>query len=265
MKTIEGVKLNLGTMEEMCDSVRPGSKLSITSQLEERSSAQAELKRLVGQAIVNEGSHLQQGIRSLSYAGESVSIQETPLQYPSPTLVSAVERGAESQRLLGSMTGVFTHVFNEGMYVFHVRGQRIAAPGKIQITAGMGEYGLYPADLALKEAQEELGVDARLVLPHDHFLDVTPFMKGGKFPQPLFSYIATGNLGHIGTVIEDNVQLERFEREKTGDGSREAYPFVVPISGLQAFMEEVHLLDKFYGPVRRTAMSFLNWYESQSD
>ena len=130
-------------MEEMCDCVKPSSSLMMDSNYPAfRPKAQANLERLISKGLINQESHLQQGIRTVLYDSDQVSIVEIPLQYPDNRLIEAVKQGTEPEDLLGPMTGVFAHIFQDDVYAIHVRGQGIAAPGKIQIVAGMGEYGI---------------------------------------------------------------------------------------------------------------------------
>jgi 8-oxo-dGTP pyrophosphatase MutT (NUDIX family) len=246
-------------MELMCDTVGLNSFLFLHSG--GYNHERKYLDKLMEEGYIPKGSTLQQGIKSIRYSGDEVVIMETPLQYPSQRLVAEIDKGKKPTHLVGPMTGVFAHVFQDDAYVAQVRGRGIEAPGEIQIVAGMGEYGLYPADKALKEVSEEAGVrEPQLVLDRDKFLDVTPFMKSGRFPQPIFSYIVTGDLGHITEYVRNNAELERFVASLEGREPKEAYPFVVPIEFLRDFLHEVDGLGKFYGPVKRTADNFLDWY-----
>ncbi len=265
MKFLDRESLTQKSMEEICDCVKRGSRLRMerSRPFDHDFFSGNELNRLIDKGLINEGSHLQQGIDQLFYGLEGVDIRETPLQYPDNRLIKAVEEGDEPKDLLGPMTGVFAHVFQNDVYAVHVRGQGISAPGKIQIAAGMGEYGVYPAVNALKEVREELGMDAELVLPYERFLDVTPFMKAGKFSQPLFFYIATGDLNHITRIVRNNNELENFVTSMSEDKLKEAYPFLVPMENLRDFLTEVDEKDKFYGSVKRTAFNFLDWYNQE--
>jgi hypothetical protein len=262
MKFIQGRDFTQQAMEEMCNTLQHNSLLRISpadSGRQDKSSG--DLVRLIQSGLINEESHLQQGILAIDYSNEFVNIYEIPLQYPDGRLIKAIDEGKENSTLLGPLTGVFAHVFNNGMYAVHVRGNGIAAPGKIQIVAGMGHYGIYPADKALKEIKEELDIiNAELTLNRNRFLDVTPFMKSGKFSQPLFSYIATADLSSITTVIKNNEELEGFIKKMPEERLKEAYPFLVPMENLRQFLDEIDKKGKFYGPVKRTAYNFLYWF-----
>lgn len=156
MKSFTREGLTEDVMKEMCDDVKFGSKLGILSPFGIGLNANDELKRLIDVGLLNPSSHLQQGIHRLRYTDEQVYIEEIALQYPDSRLIKAVDEGREKADLLGPMTGVFTHYYGYGLYAFQVRGTKIAAPGKIQIPAGMGEYLRYPPQVARKEVAEEM-------------------------------------------------------------------------------------------------------------
>ena len=94
-------------MEEMCDYVEYGGTLDLQSPRDKLVTdfARHQLKRLGLSNLINPDSHLQQGIREISYSKEGVSIKETPLQYPDGRLVKAINDGEESHNLVGPMTG----------------------------------------------------------------------------------------------------------------------------------------------------------------
>jgi len=261
MKQFNSDTFTQNRMHEMCDVVRPNSVLDFHFGESESRRARSDLERLIGEGYLNEISHLQQGINSISYEEDRVIINEVPFQYHDSRLLAAIDAGKEDSSLIGPTIAVFAHVFQNDVYIAQVRGKRIDAPGKIQIVAGGGEYGIYPADNALKEAKEEVGIrNPNLILDRAKFLDISPFMKSGRFPQPIFSYIISGDINHISTFVRNAAELERFETSLHADELEEAYPFAVPIENLHSFVDEVDKLEKFYGPVKRSIHSFLEWY-----
>lgn len=238
MKYFSRKELTKTVMEEMCDIVKFGSKLHTQTPFGLGLNAETELKRLIDAGLLNSGSHLQQGIHRLGYSDEEVYIEEIPLQYPDSRLIKAVEEGRENKDLLGPMTGVFAHYYGNGLYAFQVRGTKIAAPGKIQLPAGMGEYLRYPPHTAQKEVAEEIygaknpeeikkaikDNEMKFAIEGERFLDITPFMKSGKFPQPLFSYVFTGRTDKISPVINSNSELEKFVETLPKERLEEATP-----------------------------------------
>lgn len=264
MKQFDSKTFTQEEMEAMCNIVQPNSVLNVLSEMLEFNGARKNLDRLVEEGYALKGSALQQGIKAIGYDENKIMVCETPLQYPAPKLIERINSGKESACLLGPMTGIFAHVFQNDVYVAHVRGEGIAAPGKIQIVAGMGEFSIYPSENALKEVREEAEIEQpQLVLDRNKFLDVTPFMKAGKFPQPLFSYIVTGGLSHITTYIKNDKELESFRASLPEKKTKEAYSFLIPMECLRDFVEEIDKLGKFYGPVKRTALNFLKWYNQE--
>ncbi len=261
MKQFNSDTFTQDEMCEMCEVVRPNSVLELHFGESESQRAKSELERLISEGYLNETSHLQQGINSINYGEDQVIINEMPSQYPDSRLLAAIDTGKETFSLVGPTTAIFAHVFQDDVYIAQVRGKGIVAPGKIQIVAGGGEYGIYPADNALKEVKEEAEIiDPKLRLDRNRFLDVSPFIKSGRFPQPIFSYIISGDINHISTFVRNAVELERFETSLYTDEPREAYPFAIPIENLRSFVDEVGKLEKFYGPVKRSISSFLEWY-----
>ena len=261
MKQFDSITFTEKEMKEMCDYVNHHSLLELISEDLDLGRVNKDIERLVCKGYSKASDTLQQGVKIISYEAGRVVIHETPFQYPHLELIAAIDAGKEDVHLVGPMTGVFAHVFQKDVYVAQVRGQEISAPGKIQIVAGMGDYGLYPADTALKEVREEIGLkNPQLVLDRNRFLDVTPFMKSGRFPQPIFSYIVTGNFDYITPIIRNNSELVRFEASLPKEKPKEAYPFIIPLENLRDFFSEVDALGKFYGPVKRTGDSFLDWY-----
>jgi len=289
-------------MEEMCNKVNshpacPG--LWVSSPLEEKTPAESTLREIIDKGLVGKSSHLQQGISKISWSEEVyglsenyypvIEINEKPLQYPSGQLVEAILNNQEPHRLVGPMTGVFVHVFDKDLYAVHVRGKGISAPGKIQIVAGMGEFGVYPADLALKEVAEEIygaktqedvkrliqekNIKPQFDQDNHQCFDVTPFMKLARtsdgtevaLPQLLFSYLITADLQDISRDVVKNVEdLDKLIDSLPGERRKEAYPFVVPINNLGDFLTQVDNQDRFYGPVKQTGFNFLNWYGNKN-
>ena len=251
-------------MCEMCEMVRPNSVLDFHFGESEPQKARNDLEKLISKGYLNESSHLQQGIKLISYEECRVIINEIPFQYPDQRLLTAIETGEVASRLVGPTTAIFAHVFQGDVYIAQIRGRGISAPGKTQIVSGVGEYGIYPADNALKEVKEEAEItNPQLRLDRNRFLDVSPFMKSGRLPQPIFSYIISGDITHISTFVRNSMELERFETSSHTSKPKEAYPFAIPIADLRVFVDEVDKLGKFYGPVKRSVHNFLKWYNGK--
>jgi len=84
-------------------------------------------------------------------------------------------------------------------------------------------------------------------------------MKGGRFPQLLFSYIAKADSRGY-PIIKTMKELKDFRIKCGSQENREAYPFLVPVEKLREFLEIIDGNGEFYGPVKQTGNNFLNWY-----
>jgi len=85
-------------------------------------------------------------------------------------------------------------------------------------------------------------------------IDVLPFMKAGKIPQPLFSFGFSNDLGRF-PVYENLDALAEFE-EKTKDAIRnkgmkqkEAYHFAIPFKSVEKIAGTLDDAKKLYGPI----------------
>lgn len=240
----------------LCDHVKPLSRLVVHPY---NSKVNLDVYSYIVKGLLDPCSELIQGVENLCYDGETLALWERPVLYPDPRLLKAISDGEESSQLVGPMTGVFAHVFDDDLYAMIVRGGSADAPGRLQIVAGYQDFGRHPCEHAQIEVEEEMHIQASHVLAQSIFLDLNPFVIRGC-PQILFSYVLKGDLSDI-PVVSDASGLESFERSLPLDRSSEAYPFVVPIERLRGFSGQVQ--ERFYGPAKKSQERFLDWYNQE--
>ena len=182
-----------------------------------------------------------------------LSIKEVPVLYPNKRAYG------EYDIYFGPMTGVIVHCYDEknGVYAMHMRGQDVPFPGKIQCSAaGFGKYGEPPEQTAVRELEEELGKKGTLVeLLEGDFLDITPNTSHG-YPQILFSYVIEADLSDLPLLESPKEIIKLTEKPKRGEV---AHKFSVPLNRLGWISKRLNRNNKFFGPMRMTKDSFLDW------
>jgi len=210
-------------------------------------------QELISQRIIDLGSHLQQGIEGIIFGeeGEPILVSETPYIYPSKKLLET------HPELTGPMTGNLSNGYDpfSRRFLFQTRGTDIAQPFSFQAAAaGMGRFKEHPDITAYKEVQEEAGIEhpGRIFEGYAH--RVSPFMKAGQIPQPLFSYGFEADLSQfpVCNSLEDIEDFEALTKGALADRAlepREAYHFTVPYEQVERVANELHDAGKFYGPI----------------
>jgi len=219
-------------------------------------------REMIQEGKIGEGSHLQQGIYELNYRfpDNQVNILETPRLYPSAKVL------AEHPKLTGSITGVLVNCYDpeSKRFLFHMRGKDIANPFGFQAAAaGMGVYGQHPSVTAALELQQEAGPKDFMQFPRNGLaIDILPFVKAGKIPQPLFSFGFLDDLSRFPVCksLDNITEFEARTKERLGDGTiqpREAYHFAVPYEQVGGIVGGLDASNRFYGPVYDSTMNFV--------
>jgi hypothetical protein len=213
---------------------------------------------------LNEVSHLQQGIKRISFNPLSsrvdLRITEIPYLYPSRKILE------ENPELTGPMTGNLANCYDpkDGTLLFHMRGgEDIASPFGFQAAAaGMGRFREDPAVTAKKELAEEAGIFYPIPLLHGHAIDCLPFMKAGKIPQPLFSFGFMSDLSRFPNMkdLEDITMFEVQTKEGIRDGEvekQEAYHFTIHRDIAEEITGQLNDQNRFYGPIYQSTLNFI--------
>jgi hypothetical protein len=216
-------------------------------------------KDFITQGKIGKGSHLQQGIADISYIGK-VLLNEIPFLYPSKQVLDY------HQELTGPMTGTLSNCFDPmaKSFLFHMRGTNISAPFGFQAAAaGMGVYGQHPAITASLELYQEAGLEKFQQFPRNGLaLDILPFMKAGKIPQPLFSFGFLDDLSEFTVCrsLDDITTFEDKTKKSLQEGTlqqKEAYHFTVPSIAVEKVAGELNNSKRFYGPIFESTMNFV--------
>jgi hypothetical protein len=220
-------------------------------------------KEMISKGKIGQGSHLQQGIGSFEFSPEESHLyfRETPYLYPSGKIL------AENPELTGPMTGVLVNCYDPETkrFLFHMRGTNIANPFGFQAAAaGMGIYGQHPSITAALELYQEAGLEKFRQFPRcGTAIDVLPFMKAGKIPQPLFSFGFLDDLSDfpvcrtLDDIAEFESKTKKGLQEKTIP-QREAYHFTVPYENVGRVAGILELEKKFYGPIHDSLSNFID-------
>lgn len=247
-------------MIEFCKGVGKSFDINVISRLspDEEQTWDAKNIEMISNGKIGKGSHLQQGILETEFFSGS-TIVETPYLYPSPKLL------AENPELTGPSTGVLVNCYDPTTkrFLYHMRGVDISAPFGFQAAAaGMGVYGQHPAVTAALELYQEAGLEKFRHFQGLRAIDALPFMKGGKIPQPLFSFGFFDNLSRFPVCknLDDIAKFETNVKEglKTGTlTKREGYHFTIPSEHVEKVAGELNDKKRFYGPIYESTINFV--------
>ena len=217
---------------------------------------------MIQKGKIGKGSHLQQGILTINYDDKVnyVNVSEVPRLYPSPKILE------ENSELTGPTTGTLSNCYDPASkrLLFHMRGTNIANPFGFQAAAaGMGVYGQHPSVTASLELYQEAGLENFMQFPINGLaIDILPFMKAGKIPQPLFSFGFLDDLSEY-PVCRSSDDISEFEartkkglQEKTLQ-QKEGYHFTIPYSEVEKIAGEINDSKRFYGPIYESTINFL--------
>jgi hypothetical protein len=211
-------------------------------------------RKMIEEGKISRESHLQQGICNIKCDRGVVVITEKPFLYPSKKIL------IENPELTGPMTGNLSNCydcFNE-LFLYQIRGSDVSSPFGFQAAAaGMGYYREHPRETARKELLEEAGIMYPRILFGGKSIDMLPFMKGGKIPQPLFSFGFECDLRKFPNMknLDD---IDEFEQKikKSGEG-REAYHFTIQRDVVEKIIGELNDKKRFYGPIYQSSINFI--------
>ena len=258
----------VGFCEEANSLGKPFGVL-LTDELLPRDVKSAEIRNylMIERKIIREGSHLQQGIHQIEVNPEGgVEIQEVPFLYPSPKLLEKYP--LETGPMAGNLSNCYDP--ERKLFLFHIRGDGISEPFTLQAgAAGMGYFRENPSVTAKKELAEEADLHYPQVLFNGNAVDVLPFMKAGKIPQPLFSYGFADDLERFPNnnlrfpkldSLDAIAEFEAKIKEGLKSGSvekREAHHFTLPYIGVEQIAGEIHDSGRFYGPIYESTINFI--------
>lgn len=145
-----------------------------------------------------------------------------------------------------------------------MRGINIANPFGFQAAAaGMGVYGQHPSVTASLELHQESGLENSTQFPRNGLaIDVLPFMKAGKIPQPLFSFGFLDGLSgfpicrSLDDIAEFEERIKQGLQEKTLQ-QKEGYHFAIPLDSVEKITGEINDAGRFYGPIFESSINFV--------
>jgi len=261
--------MNIKTEQDMQKFAKSVKRFHLTSPFlvytsdgsnpEEISVWEAKNQEMIQRGIIGAGSHLQQGIDWITSDSSGVRIREVPFLYPSGKLLSGYPH------LTGPMTGNLSNCYDplRKLILFHMRGTNIAAPFGFQAAAaGMGRFREHPAETAKKELVEEAGLKYAAYLFSGRAVDCLPFMKGGKIPQPLFSFGFENCLEQFPVCrsLDDVAQFEAAIKKQLTEKTieqREGYHFTLPLKAVETIAGQLNDSKRFYGPIYESTINFL--------
>jgi len=216
-------------------------------------------EELIQEGRIGKGSHLQQGVKRIEAYKGGLKIEESPLIYPSQDILD------KHPHFTGPMTGNLSNCYDPQTkrFLFHMRGKDISAPFGFQAgAAGMGKFREHPQVTAKKELAEEAGLQYPETLFEGYAVDVLPFMKSGKIPQPLFSFGFANDLSGFYQChsLDGVAKFEDRTKQRLKEGElkpQEAYHFTLPYKKIEPITGELDQQGRFYGPIYDSTMNFI--------